>query len=305
VDEKFCWVFSFGKDGSAGARYFGKGNGPKEIAAGVIAGHALLNNGDYFFIGFGHDCYIYNQNQTLKKRYRLDIGIPEQNLTYDDPASYMLNYDKLMMREFNGYLYYTVHIEKEGLWYYDNPQGSWQNEHILAKMNLDNGKVEGLLGWHSPFCEPSKGLIHMFYPFFDMDKQGGFYIGYEVDPLIYAYDKNFTPLLAFGHEGQRMNKKYSSSAVRSDYRAAWRTDRVKCGYYTGLEYIDEIGLLLRTYTRGEKEPDDGLQIYKNGVLIGDVDVPKGMTIIGYIEPFVYGAAINEDNEEINVYRFIL
>lgn len=305
IDNKFCWVFSFGKDGTAGTRYFGRGHGPKEISTGEIAGYAFFNNGDYFFIGYGHDCYIYDQNQTLKKRYRLDIGIPEQDLTYDNPASYMLNYDVLVMRSDSNYLYYTVHTEKRNLWYYNNPKENIANQHIIAKMNLSNGKVEQVSGWMSPFYEPSKYLYHLAIPYFDIDKQGHFYIAYTLDPLIYIYDKNFTPLVAFGHEGINMNKKYSESHMTKDCSEAWRTDITKCGYYTGLEYIDEIGLLLRTYTRGEKEPDDGLQIYKNGVLTGDVAIPKRMTVIGYIAPYVYGAAINEDDEEINIYRFIL
>jgi hypothetical protein len=305
TDSKFCWVFSFGKDGSVGTRHLGRGAGPSELPTGKIAGSVFLDSCRHFFVGMSHDCYIYDRHYRMDKRYRIDIGRPDYNLTYDNPVSYMLNYGELVMRYFNGYLYYTAHTEKEGLWYYENPEESIANEHIIAKMNIHNGKLEELLGWVSPFYTPSKHIFHLATPYFDIDKQGHFHITYALDPLIYTYDKDFSPLTAFGYEGKRMNKKYSSSAVENDYRTAWLADKAKCGYYTGLEYIDEIGMLLRTYTRGEKEPCDGLQIYRNETLIGDVDIPKGMTVIGYIEPFVYGAAINEDNEEINVYRFAL
>jgi hypothetical protein len=103
-----------------------------------------------------------------------------------------------------------------------------------------------------------------------------------------------------------MNTQYSSSVnYEKDYWNALKNDKEKCGYYTCLEYIDELDILLRTYQRSDTEPYDGLQIYKDGTLIGDVDIPKLMKIAGYIEPYIYGASVDEDNESIKIFRFKL
>ena len=59
----------------------------------------------------------------------------------------------------------------------------------------------------------------------------------------------------------------------------------------------------RFLARGEA---DGLQIYKNGVLLGDVDVPKNSHVIGYIPPFYYAAIDTDDESEtITMYKFKL
>ena len=38
-----------------------------------------------------------------------------------------------------------------------------------------------------------------------------------------------------------------------------------------VEYVDETGLLFRSYRKGGGSVTDGLQVYRDGVLVGDVD----------------------------------
>lgn len=77
-------------------------------------------------------------------------------------------------------------------------------------------------------------------------------------------------------------------------------------FITSLNYIDETGILLRTYKQGGKTKHDRMQIYQNGVLIGDVAIPKGMCIAGYISPFYYSQVLADEKEEtLKLYRFKL
>ena len=54
-----------------------------------------------------------------------------------------------------------------------------------------------------------------------------------------------------------------------------------------VEYVDETGLLFRSYRKGGGSVTDGLQVYRDGVLVGDVDVPLGFRMAGYVDPYYY------------------
>ncbi len=59
-----------------------------------------------------------------------------------------------------------------------------------------------------------------------------------------------------------------------------------------VEYVDETGLLFRSYRKGGGSATDGLQVYRDGVLVGDVDVPFGIPdgrLCGSLLLFLCGA----------------
>ena len=63
-----------------------------------------------------------------------------------------------------------------------------------------------------------------------------------------------------------------------------------------VEYVDETGLLFRSYRKGGGSVTDGLQVYRDGVLVGDVDVPLGFRMAGYVVP-------DEEGERLYMFRF--
>ena len=84
----------------------------------------------------------------------------------------------------------------------------------------------------------------------------------------------------------------------------YRKERNTKGFYNWLEYVDETKVLFRSYQKGIEKQTDGLQIYREGVLIGDLDVPKGLRVMGFIEPYYYSYILpNEDNGNLYFYRF--
>jgi hypothetical protein len=84
----------------------------------------------------------------------------------------------------------------------------------------------------------------------------------------------------------------------------YREERQKKGYYDWIEYIDETGVLFRSYKKGENSSSDGLQVYKNDVLIADLDVPKGFKVTGFIFPYYYSNEyIDEEAEKMIIYKF--
>ena len=141
---------------------------------------------------------------------------------------------------------------------------------------------------------------------FDIDRDGNFYVNFEADSMIYKYTLDQRPLVAFGHAGRNMDMDYMPIASLEQVNRDLGKNRLKKGYYGTVEYIDATGYLFRSYLKGADAATDGLQIYKDGVLVGDVDVPKGFRVMGYNAPYYYSQVFeDEEAEKLTVYRFRL
>ena len=76
------------------------------------------------------------------------------------------------------------------------------------------------------------------------------------------------------------------------------------GRYTSLSVVDN--LTFRTYITGSPLNETRLQIYDKTTMIGDVQVPDGFKVLGYIEPYYYSEFVCDENDEtIAIYRFKL
>ena len=310
VDKRFCWIFVFDKDGTLHTRHLGRGQGPQEIASGIIDGYACLNDGGYFFMGPGADCYIFDEQFQRTKMFIFrtrDDALTSDGLTgYERPWIYTPRYSDLTMRNYKEYLYYTVYSEYEDYNFIDSPNSYFKNVHIIEKLNLMTGEEEQVLGYFPDSYSEDKSLRQLRYFFFDMDSKGNFYVAYEGDSLIYTFDQDYTPMTAFGYKGREMvDKPIVLDTESSSFWEEYAQNRKERGMYSGIVYIEETDILFRTYLKGA-DTGGGLQIYKESLLIGDVDVPNGFKIVGYIAPYYYACCgIDEENEKIILYKFKL
>ncbi|MGF1671615.1 MAG: hypothetical protein ACFCU6_14310 [Balneolaceae bacterium] len=86
----------------------------------------------------------------------------------------------------------------------------------------------------------------------------------------------------------------------------WQKEIQSRGFYTGIHFEPELNMIFRSYSRGNDESYDGLQIYRNETLLADVDVPAGFKVSGYAAPYIYSSIfVNEENEQLYVYRFVI
>ena len=126
----------------------------------------------------------------------------------------------------------------------------------------------------------------------------------KIDSLIYYYDDKQKLINKFGFAGQEMRCDYQGYSGRDIVRM--QADRLKFSYYDWIEYIDETGLLFRSYFKNPSCKYDGLQIYGHGDLFGDINVPKGFQVRYYKEPFYYSNVfIDEEANAMWVYKFTL
>lgn len=104
-----------------------------------------------------------------------------------------------------------------------------------------------------------------------------------------------------------MNTDYLSVYDYKECRKNYRSERNTKSHYYWIEYVDETGMLFRSYNK-DSDTVDGLQIYRDGVLVGDVEVPKKFRVMGYIAPYYYSYIIpllDENDDSLIMYKFKL
>lgn len=130
-----------------------------------------------------------------------------------------------------------------------------------------------------------------------------FYITYQVDSLIYRCDKNFNIIDHFGVQGRDMNTNYTACGTTMEsFANAITSDTNNVGQYYWLKTYKNY--VFRSYFKSKDAKSDGLQIYKDGILIGDVDVPHNFKVIGKIKDYwVTAIDINEEQNAMSFYKF--
>ena len=313
IDYRFGWVFIFNNKGKFISRKLGQGRGPKEIPIKSISGYCLLRNGGIVFIGSTLDGYYFDQNWNMLSFFRIDRtgtkNWKQDNLTPENPYTYTMDYENLTIRSdpASKYLFIPVYAEQKNF----NPFMAkyYKESRMIEKVRIQDGVVVDLFGRRSPEYLKYRYLPQYSFISFDIAHSDYvFYVTHEIDSLIYVYDKKFQLIKTFGSAGKAMNTNYNEidHVDWMEFQRLFFIERPKHGYYSYLEYVDETGLLFRSYKKSDSNSFDGLQIYKNDSLIGDMKVPKNFIVKGYIKPYYYsGPYIDEEHETVMLYRFKL
>lgn len=310
VDNSLCWVFKFNTDGRFLNRYIGQGDGPNELPIKYIQFYSPTADGGFFFIGSSWDCFQFDSGFHRVNDYEMRW---HTNGTIQEAIKHP---DTTMMDGYSlGYFVSQIRITKDEVFlplmsshplFNPTMEAYSKNARILAIMNMENGYVYKTIGRLSPIFNQNKDVRTFSYISFDILSDNKMIVCYPPDSLLYVVDGSFNSTETFGFEGRDMLKEYNSVTDIYQFAKNWQLETKLKGYYHSVRYIPERGLLFRSYQKGGKEITDGLQIYKMDTLVGDVDVPKGFKVEGFIAPYFYSNAfIDEVKGEIVVYRFKL
>lgn len=306
IDTYYCYYYTFDTLGHFKHRYLGQGRASNETIAGKIAGHTSLPDKGLFLLGFQLDHHVYDSTFNIKNMFILTRN--ESTDITKTSAIYTHQYDRLVCRNYKNNVYFNMYSEHPNLDYIEQTDKYMKKCRHISEVNIETEKDGRMLGGGYPLIYTSNPLKYLIFSGinFDIDNQGNFYVSYEADSLIYKYNFDYEPILSFGFSGNNMNMEYKKINSYKECRKHYFDERETKGYYGWLQYINETNLLFRSYSKGNKETTDGLQIYENSTLIGEIDVPKGFKIAGYIKPYYYSQAIiNEEEERMVVYRFKL
>ena len=308
IDKLFCTIHFFDSTGKISFRSLGLGRGPTETTIGEIRAHTFLSNGYLCLQGPSDDVLLFDPEYKidLSKTYRKGRRPyePGVEIGYDQFEMYSMR-DPLVCRSYQNSVFTNNRAEDQTFNYFQTPDIFVKEYRNITEQRLDKKETGRLMGRGMPNIYKNRSDTHYIFSstFFDIDHNGSFYVAYMADSLIYKYDKDYRPLYSFGFEGRSMDKEYTSIKAIEDIRDKGIVQYKTKGYYTWVEYIGELDYLLRSYSKGEKELSDGLQIYQNRTLIADIDVPKGFKPIGYIKPYLFSDVIvDEEKMQMYVYR---
>lgn len=232
----------------------------------------------------------------------------QTNPTPEDQRSYNLGYDIGQVRATENIAYLPLVSPPPPYSEFNLNTDLFATEaRILAKMNLETGVVEEILGRYSPVYRTNEDARIFSFFSFSLLPENTMAITYRADSLIYVFDMDFAILQVFGQAGRDMDtdyKRFPYTPNESSLGTHWQQEEANRGYYTAIEYIEERDLLFRSYQKGSAMDTDGLQIYRGTTLLADVDVPKTFKVAGYSDPWFYSDPfIDNEKELITVFRF--
>lgn len=315
VDYQFGRVYQFDTDGNFIELVIERGRGPSELPRGGITFYNQLPDGGHLFVGSSYDYYVFNadyerlQDSMIRFQQDKPVEYLHNNPTPEDHRSYNLAYymgdvraagDVAFLPLLGGEPQYTAFSFTTDLFA--------EEARILASMNLETGEVDRIFGRLSPvYAQNPPARLFSFF-FYDMTDDETLAISYAADPNIYLFSTDFEHLVTFGSDGRDMDMDFEdySNVSERDFEdflvRQWRSKDV----FSSVTFIPETNLLFRGYTRRADPDMDGLQIYRDNVLIADVDIPNMLKVIGYHDGWYYtDAEINEREETKKVYRFRL
>lgn len=305
MDKYFCWLFIFSDTGELLSRELGQGRGPKEVVCKRISSISSCQNGDLLVMGYTLDHYFFNKELEKTKAFLLENN--KEKKIAENSNTYTTFYPNLEIKNADGSLYYNIYAEANNFNFIDTPKKYYLHAKTLMEADLNNGKVKRVLGNYPPFYQNGIGKYNAFLSLnYNFDIQGHLYVAYEADSTIYKYEKTGYPVQAFGYMGKDMNRDYKRIESWKNFGTLMHEERQNKGYYTSLFVSPVNNYVLRTYQKGCHSPNDGIQIYQNGILIGDVEIPKSIKINGYMAPYYYSEIIADtENEKLYIYRFQL
>ena len=300
-DQFFCFLYEISPSGLVLNRHIGLGNGPNEIHFRHNSGITVVNN-ELLIMGNTYDVYLF---EDFRNREIIRLKITGSDNSLNGSKAYTSTSEILLKR--GDKYFYNIYSEADYCNPWEHSIEYFTNAHILMEVDLKSGEEKPVGKYSRYYLENHKKVNHLFQISYDIDGENNFYVSYQADSLIYQYDKKFATLKVFGFKGLNMDTNYTSTLPNLDeFLRAWAYDIPNKGYYNWIKHIDETKMTFRSYQKGSHTDVDGLQIYQDGVLIADVEVPKHFKVAGYIPPYYISQIIcDEEAETMKFYKFRL
>jgi len=314
-DTSFSRAFLFNREGHFIEKRLGVGPGPNEIPNRTMSFIDQQQNGSLVLVGNSNDFHIIDsdfiraKSSVIRWQSNKPLEFLRNNPTPTDHRAYDLAYNMGNMKVMENYAYLPLASAPPPFSKYNLTTDLFAHEaRIAAKMNLETGEVEEIIGRLSPtYHRNENARIFSFYKMTADIKNRLFYVTFRPDSLIYVKDHNFMPIRAFGLRGRNMNTNYELFPNTNNTETLslhWQKEIQEKGYYSGIYFEPALDMVFRTYTKGNEEKYDGLQIYRDEKLLADVDVPEGFMVSGFSDPYVYSSVfVNQDMEELHIFRF--
>ncbi|MDR2145275.1 MAG: DUF1573 domain-containing protein [Tannerella sp.] len=318
-DMYYFYIYSLRPDGSIISRHVGRGQGPNEVthfdfSIPFADGYYLHSTSNQYRYFFNNQWQMENQGVVYWAWQRWGKKEFEYQVNHPDPASknfydeYVLSYllpvwlNQMQQWDSTHIAVYVITGLPKLNWL-DNTGHYYDYTRIIALIDVHTGEVDRILGRRSPFFLEKPNIPTMDFIGFTQAADTLF-VSFFPDSAIYMIDKMEDRAIGkFGRKGRNMNTSYMSINSWAEEWEREKEDWDTYGFYTYLKYDEKRQLLFWGYQQGAHSEYDGLQIYKNHALIGDVDVPKGFYLIGYYNDQLIGAIEDKEIKELELYYY--
>ncbi len=308
-DKYFNFVYTFDENGKLIEKAIGKGRGPGETTIGQGADAVFSTSGEMALIGSTLDFDYFRSDMKTHEYFSMYASYNHNSTAPDNFDTYTYQWDYFVGRLRDDILYIAAISDRDEFSYFTTPDDYLRTSYRIGRIDLIKKENMSMLvkGFPELYIQHPDKYSSFQNSFFDISDDDRLYLGFESDPHLYECDKDGKPIYSFGLAGRDIQNDYIPGLSFDDDSNYYLKNREEKGYYSWLEYIDETGMLFRSYVKGKDAQTDGLQIYRSDkTMIADVDVPKGFKVLGYIKPYYY-SQVSEDAEQrkLSIYRFKL
>lgn len=309
ADSYYMTVFQYDyTSSSCVAHYFSKGTGPNELSSFLYAYPIKGGNKECLIMDSSLGMYSYMEGEfSLTYKGRLDFGW--NNLLKNNYASPSV-YNIMEMTDFgidftylnDSIILFPISLVNRNL--DEISKRRYEKGHIFAELNRRNMKVENVLGY---FPKIYKEKPTPFFEFFQYAMcNDTLYVNHATDSLIYVYKYPDNLLYTIGYEVPDVNRNYT---IGYDVDMShFKKDVQMVGSNSGLLYVPEERLLLRTTLKNFKTRAVCIQAYLDGDLVLEVDMPFFLKLLGIWDGYFYGVKqLPQEDEDGHIhfvfYRF--
>lgn len=303
-DRHFGYIYEFDSEGKCLSRHLGIGRSNHETAFRDCVNAAFSDSG-FVLLSTGLDFEIFDSDYSLEKRFAL-VYRPDIRADASSFETYSFSWENRVARIKDGIFYIGMMSEHPEFNIFATGEKFLEQGRHIGRIDLTEEKSLSMIvkGFPRIYHRDRMSCSSFSGVNFDMGEDC-LYVGYEADSLIYRCTLAGEPQSCFGISGRGMDMDYEPVRSMEDM-PVYRRNRDTKGMYGWIEYIDETGILFRSYVKGRNSLTDGLQVYSDGVMVADVDVPEGFRVVGYIEPYYYSQVFEDDeNGKLEIMRFRL
>ena len=297
LDKYTAYMHIYNLNGEYQKQKLGVGNSLKECPTRDRLTGFGINNKNEFVLVNDNIYYTYDERSHLDKVFLTNSNfnkVPENQLVGDNVEIHKWTSKRNCIRLRDSLIYTTCILGRV------MPKERFNIGNNIKQININTKKAELVFARYPSIYHTDRELWSFAFASFDIDKNGSFYVCFELDSLLYKYDKDLNQVATYGFAGKNMNldyKEYKETEEVKSVHDFMDKERNSKGYYNWIEHIDEKNILLRFYKRGDCDMNDGMQLYRNNILIADVDIPKGYRYAGYAfnEIYLYKIDILDEN----------
>lgn len=306
----FGFLFHFDKDLNLLSKNLGIGNRSNELKGADYITYSNITNKYYVLSSKTGIVAVINSQFQKEKEFKINFNIKRtREEVIKEPLPYLMDsyeldygYDGILKVFDENHLAIAVTSSHPKFNGYYNSNKYYENSRIIALINLEDEYIDKLIGRRPPIFL-KKQLPN--YDHFNYEiNNGDLYLNFYPEASIYKIDKEKDTLQSvFGIKGNDMKTNYVTTNSYEEAHKREFEDYSKYSFYNSL-YIDK-NLVFRGYTKNNTK-NDGLQIYKNGILIADLNFPKRYKIIGKIGNEYYASKIGiKKREDMHILKLKL